>query len=142
MSIKPISFGKIIQVNSPVITAEKIAKMANSSLETELAKQIKTIIDDTQLGNAEEVPCYGCKDKSYIFSGEEGKKFMKSFDRAYDEMGSAYNNNKSDADFITDMVWKRHIDFVNNMINSAKEIPVMDIKYDEYGKIQSINLLA
>ncbi len=142
MPVNPISFGKIIQVNAPITTAETIARIANSQGETELSKQIKNIIDDTRLGEADECPYQGSKDKSYIFSGEEGKKLMESFNRAYDEMDDAFIHNKSNADILSDKAWKRHAKETMELIAAAKEVPVMDIKYDEFGKIQSVNIIA
>ena len=52
--MQKISFGNVIKVNAPLSTAKQIAAIANSKIkpQNKAEQQIKTIINDTQEGEA------------------------------------------------------------------------------------------
>ncbi len=141
MSVNSVSFGKITVVNAPMKIANKIASIANNEAKTKTDKQIKNIIDDTNEGQARACLVNG-KHKAYIFSGKEGEQYWNSYCSTWENMNAAYLNNRIDADFITDKVWENHRNFVIDLINSAEEIQVLDIKYNKSGDIKSVDIIA
>ncbi len=144
MTVNSVSFGKIILVNAPLHSAEKIAVMANKRGKTDLNKQVKNIINDTIYGKAHAFPANNSKEKSYIFSGKEGRKYWKSYNEAIDRMDFARNyfRDKKIADIDIEFSWRRHGEYVEELANSSKNIPVMNVKYNKLGDIKSVNLLA
>ena len=142
MSVNSVNFGKIISVKAPYHIAKIIANDANEKTESEFNKQEKSIIKDTRQGKANAVYSFNSDNESYIFSGKEGKKFLDSYNSAYDIMDDAYINNRPDADIISDSDWERHAEYVKELIASAKKIPVMDVKYDKRGNVTSVNIIA
>jgi len=84
MSIRPISFGKTVKINSSVQTASEIANLVNQKpvkgANSELQKQAKEIFCDVKPnGEAYVVTLNGDKDV-YILSGEESLKAGKLYD--------------------------------------------------------------
>jgi hypothetical protein len=144
MSVNTISFGKVTLVNAPYNTAEQIAHIANSRNKTDLGKQVKTIINDTKHGKAYAYPAFNLENQSYIFSGKEGKTYSKSFREACDRVEYAhdYYTDKKIAGIDMDFTWRLHDQNAREIVNSAKNISVMDVEYTKLGDIKSVNLIA
>ena len=139
-----VSFGKILVVNAPLRTAQEIANIANHRNKTNVGEQVQAIINDTRLGKAHAFPVYGSKEKSYIFSGKEGRKFGKMLAGALDRFDFAhhyYQDNKiKDSDI--NFTWKHLGEQVEELVASSKNTPVMKVDYTNLGDIKSVNVVA
>ena len=144
MAISPVSFGKIILVEAPLSTAEKISVLANKRNKTDLGKQVKNIINDTLYGKAHAYPSNDSLDKSYIFSGKEGRKYKKLYNEACDSANFSQNYYRDNKIAAADMAftWRRFDEQVEKMVESSKNLSVMSVEYNKLGDIKSVNLIA
>ena len=144
MKVNSVSFGKVVLVKAPLKEAYKIAGIANGSENTELAIQIKKIINDTKEGQAHAYSFNEHGDKSYIFSGEEGNDYWASYCEAWDCMNSAYAyyGNHDLADIESKDAWEKHAQNVNRIISTAKEPEIINVAKNRMGEISQINLEA
>ena len=137
-----VSFGKVISVNAPLQTAQKIAKIANGRDKTPASMQIKSIIDDTRRGKAHAFPV--SKDKSYILSGKEGRRFAEYFAETQNRMEFVHNffreEKIKDADL--EFSWRRLTEQVAEIAEGAKTVPEMGVEYTKDGNIKSVNLIG
>ena len=144
MAVSPVSFGKIILVNAPLRTAEKITLMANKRNKTDLGKQVKSIINDTIHGKAHAYPSKDSENISYIFSGKEGRKYKKLFNEACERTNFAQDYYRDTKILDSDMcfTWKRFGEQVEEMANSSKNLQVMGVEYNKSGDIKSVNIIV
>ena len=144
MTINSISFGKVTLIKTPLTTAAQIAQIANGDGEKKLDKQIKEIISDTKEGKAYAYSFNPSVERSYIFSGKEGKDFQESYQAAVDSAAyiKAFYGKSNFAKTVTDITWKNHEQNALKLISSATERTITDVEYDKKGNIQSVNIVA
>ena len=145
MKTKNISFGQIFKVNAPINIAEQICSVANKqkSINSNLDKQINTIISDTDSGKAIPFNFVNGDETSYIFSGKDAIKYNKSFKNAQNEMYyfKSYYANHELAKMHIELAWLDHRDYIRDMIFSAKQIQTINVKYDNKNyKIRNLDI--
>ena len=139
-----VSFGKIIVVNAPLRTAQEIALMANRRNKTKAGKQIQTIIDDSRFGRVHAFPADEKNEKSYLFSGSEGRKFGKMFAEALSRFDFAHNYYRDEKikDSDINFSWRRLGEQVRELVDSSKNVSEMNVEYTNLGDVKSVNVIA
>ncbi len=138
-----VSFGKIVIVNAPLRTAQTIANRANYRSKTSVGEQIQTIINDTRFGKAHAFPVCGSKEKSYIFSGSEGRKYGNLLMETLYKMDLAHYFLDNEIKIIdTSKTWEHFEEQVEELVSSSKNVSVMNVDYTNLGDIKSVNLIA
>ena len=143
MFINPVSFGKVVLVQAPFKDACRIAEIANRKPKTKLDKQVKRVINDISKGEAYVFSFNPTEDKSYIFSGKEGREFWQSHCEAWDIMDRAHEFYGNDhlTDIETADAWENHAANVNRIINSRANRPIIGVEYNKHGYISAINVI-
>ncbi|MBQ9245539.1 hypothetical protein IJ182_04650 [bacterium] len=126
-----ITFGKIYKVNAPLYISEKISLLAN---ENSNDNNISQIFDDIDKGKAYPF-AYGFADKSsYILTGEEGKKFKKSYKQAWDSTNIANTfYSKELANMHVELAWNDHRDNITGLIQNSP-VTTLNVEYNDKTK--------
>ena len=145
MTLNPISFGKIVQVNAPLPVASRISAIANGGGNSKIEKQIKRIINDTKKGRSYSYSFDNSKPKSYIFSGKDGKKYWDLYGQACDKVdyvSSFYDDKFSIESDIKD-IWDIHRYHVAQLIQDAPKVTKLGVDFDsDNQKIKAINVIV
>ena len=146
--MQKISFGNVIKVNTPLSTAKQIASIANSKTkpQNKTEQQIKSIINDTQEGEAVVFSFSKNGEDTYIFSGKDARKFKEDKNCIYDEMDRIHKYYGNDDDLIDIEVKGLGEEFLSNIkkiILSKGKIPEISAQINpNTDTISSIDIIA
>ena len=115
--LSSISFGKIVKVNAPVKTAQKIILMSHRH--TEAGRKLNAILNENKPGKAHAYSFPDKEEESYIFTGVEGQKYWKSHCEAWDKIEHSHHYYKGDRETANaQTAWSQHSKNVAGIIKS------------------------